>query len=385
MNITELQSSINLIIKDIKDHGKYPKECEIDYKKELKIDSNKSNEENFLINFFKDILAFTNGNGGTILLGFQEDMVNSSINDIGLDDKNIQILSSLDISEIAKKISKYTKVEPCIDIQTFNISSRVFYYILIEKSNQVLISSVDIVDYKIKLGQVWYRNSGKNCEANESTSKINNFIQIKANETSKEFMTIWSNLLPEMIDINPKEVLILNVADQKVYGFNKKGGKLDGGRIEVDDKSDTFKIILESIQEGEIGKISNTEGKPIFRIVGDKVDGGDPLTTASKKVKTATKYNFNNQEFKDCLVYLGYTTTKKINTSINIKPDPEITELGRDYIFRICTNQSEERHDLRVSSACTSKIIDLVSNEFNHHAIFGKTLSITRINKIKKP
>ena len=30
-------------------------------------------------------------------------------------------------------------------------------------------------------------------------------------------MEIWSNLLPEMVDINPKEVLILNPVQNKVY------------------------------------------------------------------------------------------------------------------------------------------------------------------------
>ena len=41
-------------------------------------------------------------------------------------------------------------------------------------------------------------------------------------EKSKEFMEIWSKLLPEMVDINPREVLILNPMQNKVYGFNSK-------------------------------------------------------------------------------------------------------------------------------------------------------------------
>ncbi|CAK8713548.1 hypothetical protein GKODMF_05125 [Candidatus Electrothrix gigas] len=35
-------------------------------------------------------------------------------------------------------------------------------------------------------------------------------------------MEIWSKLLPEMVDINPREVLILNPLQNKVYGFNGK-------------------------------------------------------------------------------------------------------------------------------------------------------------------
>lgn len=33
-------------------------------------------------------------------------------------------------------------------------------------------------------------------------------------------MEIWSKLLPEMFDINPREVLILNPKNNTVYGYN---------------------------------------------------------------------------------------------------------------------------------------------------------------------
>ncbi len=377
MNIEELKKSVTQIIENIKNGIGYPKECEIDYKRELNIDPNKSGIDNFLINFFKDILSFANGNGGYILIGIEEDKQAGKYHDIGLDEKNLKLLSSLDIHKIVENISGHVKAEPSLDVQAFNMCGREFYYLLIEKSPEVLIPNKDIPEYKIKSGEIWYRNSGGNCHANTATSKINTFIQIKANEKSKDFMTIWSNLLPEMIDINPKEVLILNVADQKVYGFNKKGGKLDGGTIEVDDKSDTFKIILKSIQEGEIGKISNTEGKPMFRIVGDMVDGGDPLTGASEKIKNIVKYYFTNKELRDCLYYLGYTTIKNILHEAS-DSFTGITDNGKNYIFRICIHQSKGKYALRLSSACVENIINLVKDESKHTDIFSKVLSIPK-------
>ena len=47
-------------------------------------------------------------------------------------------------------------------------------------------------------------------------------------------MEIWSKLFPEMVHINPREVLILNPAQNKVYGFNSKEKTLSGSDIEID-------------------------------------------------------------------------------------------------------------------------------------------------------
>jgi len=383
MTITNLKNLVTDIISDIRDNAKYPKESDIDFKHLLNIDATKDSTENFLMNFFKDIISFANGNGGILFLGFKEDKSIGVISDDGLNQESLEVVNKLDLSEISKKIAGLTKVQPQIDLQAFHIGNRKFAYLLVEKSTQVIVSNSDKPEYKIKKGQIWYRNSGGNIEANESTAKITSFIQVKANEASKEFMTIWSRLLPEMIDINPKEVLILNVADQKIYGFDKSGGKLAGGKIEVEDKSDTFKIILEKIQAGDIGGISQDDGKPLYRIVGDIVDGGDPISEATKKVKSQIKYSFSNQDYKDCLFYLGYITNKKIKPTIYTKNDPEITENGKEFVFRICTNQSQSKHDLRLSSDCTDKITELVKYESKHIQIFSRILPKPRNPVIK--
>ena len=105
-------------------------------------------------------------------------------------------------------------------MQPFQITTRKFYSLQIQKSNDTLIPQNNFPDYKLIKGDIYYRDSAKTEHANSSSSEFNRFLQIKANEKSKEFMTIWSNLLPEMVNINPKEVLIVNPNENKIYGFN---------------------------------------------------------------------------------------------------------------------------------------------------------------------
>lgn len=45
-------------------------------------------------------------------------------------------------------------------------------------------------------------------------------------------------MLPEVFDINPKEILILNPQQGKVYGYNSKNKVLASTDIEIDNKED---------------------------------------------------------------------------------------------------------------------------------------------------
>ena len=45
-------------------------------------------------------------------------------------------------------------------------------------------------------------------------------------------------MLPEVFDINPKEILILNPQQGKVYGYNSKNKVLTSTDIEIDNKED---------------------------------------------------------------------------------------------------------------------------------------------------
>lgn len=101
-----------------------------------------------------------------------------------------------------------------------------------------MIPKNNFLDYDLKKGDVIYRGTGGIIRANDKTSEFNTFIETKVNEKNKEFMQIWSGLLPEVFDINPKEILILTPQQGKVYGYNSKNKVLASTDIEIDNKED---------------------------------------------------------------------------------------------------------------------------------------------------
>ena len=270
MTLRDLKEHVEQTITALRDHGKFPKENNLyDYKLKLNLYGLTDSLEIFVRNFAKDILSFSNGNGGIVLLGINEDKTTGELGDVGLDKENLEHLGKIDLSYLSQKFEKICKVGLDIDLQIFQLGTRKFYFILIAKQNQVVIPVSDFPDYGLKKGEIVYRVSGKNEIANQSAQEFNRFLQVKSNEKSKEFMEIWSKLLPEMFDINPREILIINPKSNRVYGFNGKDNVLSGSDIEID-KSDggVFNIILNAISAGEIGKISDNEGKPLYKIVG---------------------------------------------------------------------------------------------------------------------
>ncbi|MFK2332056.1 RNA-binding domain-containing protein [Bacteroides fragilis] len=186
MTLNELKEQIILTIRDLKDHGVFPKENHLyDYKKELNFFGINDALEIFMRNLAKDILSFSNGNGGIIILGIEENTATGKLNDTGLDSKNLDLLTKIDLNLITQKFEKITKTGVNIDLQSFQLGTRQFYYLLIEKQNQVLIPINDFNDYKIKKGEILYRASSKNEIANHSTQDFNRFLQIKSNEKIK--------------------------------------------------------------------------------------------------------------------------------------------------------------------------------------------------------
>ncbi|WP_300688729.1 ATP-binding protein [Chryseobacterium sp.] len=197
MNLEILVSEVLKIIENIKNHGNFTKENNfIDYKLKLNHYGITDETDIFLKNFAKDILSFANNNGGIILIGFDEDPTTKQISDAGLNQVDVDIFSKIDLNKITQKFDSITKCTIKTDLQQFQIGARKFYYILIEKNNDVTIPITDFIDYKLKKGEIIYRVSGKNETANENSHKLNSFLQLKANEKSKEFMEIWSKLLP---------------------------------------------------------------------------------------------------------------------------------------------------------------------------------------------
>lgn len=378
MNLKELKEVAEIAITNLKDHGKFPKENELyDYKMELNFFGITDSTEIFLRNFAKDILSFGNSHGGIILLGIKEDKTTGKKEDIGLDDKNLLLLDKIDLNDITQKFEKIAKIGIDIDLQSFQSGTRKFYCLIIGKQNQVLIPVDDFPDYKLKKGDIIYRSSSKNKVANQNTQEFNQFLQVKANEKNKEFMEIWSKLLPEMFDINPREVLIINPKNNKVYGYNGKDNKLASSDIDID-KSETgvFNIILRAISAGEIGKISDNEGKPLYKIVGE-VKSLSPrdfihFSTLHDEVEKAAKYKISSVQLKQALKYLGWVNDDKFK--VDNCAQGTIDDKFNEYIWDERLDTIKDSHKVVFSKEAVKKVLELIDDSNLHITVFKRNL-----------
>lgn len=380
MNLQSLNIEVNSIIDDIKNQGIFKKENDfIDYKKELNHFGLSDETEIFFRNFAKDIISFTNNKGGVILIGFTEDKNTGIINDTGLYQTDLDVLTKLDLNKVHQKLDSITKCNFGIDLQQFQISSRKFYFLLIEKNNDVTIPLKDFPDYKLNKGEIIHRISGKNETANENSQKINRFLQIKANEKSKEFMEIWSKLLPEIFDINPKEILMINPKTNMIYGYNQKDKNLSGSEIDVDkSEAGAFNIILSAISAGEIGKITDTEGKPLYKIVGE-IKTSAPrnsisLSTLEAEAKKKSSYNFSNVQLKMVIKFLGWTNSETF--TIKSPSDNQINDNYKEYIWIENIDTIKGTKKIVFSKEAIDPIITTINEIKNHESIFGKNLSL---------
>lgn len=371
-----LKSKVERIIKNIKDNGDFPNENNhLDYKVTMNLSESKKPHEMFLMNFAKDIISFANSDGGIVLLGIKENKALGIYEDNGLDSSVIEILDKIDLNDVSQAIEKIVKTTILVDLQKFKISTRTYYYILIEKSNQVIVPVLDAKESKIYKGNIYYRMSGKNEQANKSTSDFNRFLQLKANEKSKEFMEIWSKLMPEMFEINPREVLILNPLQNKVYGFNGKDNILSETDVEIDKNDDgVFNIILNAISAGEIGKITTNEGKPLYKIVGEIVNDKDrvSLSNIEVAVKSKTNYKFNNVQLKQVIAYLGWVSNA--NFKIN---DPDLSVLCEgfsEYIWLETVDSIKGSKKITFSTEAVNPIVVIINNSQLHQDVFKKDL-----------
>lgn len=379
MNLSLLSEEVKSIIEEIKNQGIYKKENDfIDYKRELNHFGLTDENEIFLRNFLKDILSFANNKGGIILIGFAEDKTNGNIDDIGLKQNDLDLFNKIDLNKIHQKLDSITKCNFGLDLQQFQISSRKFFYLLIEKNNDVTIPLKDYPDYKLSKGEIVHRISGKNETANENSQKINRFLQIKANEKSKEFMEIWSKLLPEIFDINPKEILMINPKSNMIYGYNQKDKNLTGSQIDVDKSEEgAFNIILNAISAGEIGKISDTEGKPLYKIVGE-IKTATPrdfisLSTLQSEVAKNAKFNFSNPQIKMVFKYLGWTNSSTFQ--IERPSENLINEEFKEFIWIENLDTIKGTKKIVFSKNAIEPILTVINDKKVHQKVFNKLLS----------
>ncbi len=376
MTIKELREQVLETIKNIKDNGLFPKENNIyDYKLQLSFYEEIDEIEIFMRNFAKDIFSFSNGNGGIILLGIKEDKATGTLEDVGLDFKNLELLKKIDINKISQKFEKISKIGVTIDLQEFRLGTRKFYYLLIEKQNQIIIPINEFLNYNLKKGEIIYRTSSKNETANNSTQEFNRFLQLKANEKNKEFMAIWSKLLPEIFEINPREILIINPKYNKIYGFNGKENILSSSEIEIDkpEENGVFNIILNAISAGEIGKITNNEGKPLYKIVGEIRSNNSRLSismaTLEREVLKICKFKFTNLQLKSVIFYLGWVTKEKFK--IDNPTEGTINEKFNEFIWVDIVDEIKKTKKIVFSSTAVQILGDAINNEDIQSKIFG--------------
>lgn len=382
MYIRELKEKFQDIKNQIVDHGNYQKENQfLDYKKEMSINSSKNEIENFLTNFLKDILSFANSDWWILLLWFEEDWKSWIITDIWLNTENLDLIEKIDWNLLSQQINSITWQNCNFDFEKFNIASRIFYAFLISKSDEILIPNKDCKDYwNVKKWNIYHRIWSTNTLANENGSTFNSFLQIKANEKSKEFMEIWSNLLPEMVDINPKEVLILNPVQNKVYWFNWKTNTLSWTEIDVvKDHNDVFNIILQSIKAWDIGKITSDKWKPLYRIVWDINQQRDytSLSSIIDWVKKVSWLNISSNDIKIVMYDLGWVNDKKFKVMLQDKTLIDFIE-NDAYLWFEQTDSLKKRGKIVFNPA----IIDIIVNKLNEEWYQEKKLWKC-LNKIK--
>lgn len=386
MTLNDLQKEVKKFIEKYRENGFYPKENKnFDYKKELNLYGLGEDKalDIFLRNFWKDILSFSNSDGGIIILGMKENLSTGQLDDIGLQQDNLKILSSLDPNDIIQKLKSISQVGINIEIQHFQISSRKFYYILIEKSFDVLFPIKEFKEYDIKKGVIYFRLSGKNQIVNESSSEFNRFLQIKANEKNREFMEIWTKLLPEMFDINPREILMINPNTNKIYGFNKKDGVLSSANIDIDKENEEngiFNIILNAISAGNIGKISDTEGKPLYKLVGTITKKDSiPLSTFHEQIKEKSIYTISQPQLKMVMKYLKWITSESFEVE---KPSIDLINTQfNNYVWIDNINTLKGKSKVVFSEDGIKEVLVVIEDIKTHIPIFRKPLKLKVIKK----
>ena len=383
MEIKVLNEKAVKIMTDFIKNWSLPKENHnIDYKKQLNISDSYNETENLLINLWKDIISFANSEGGIIFLWFEENKSTWKIQEIWLSEDNLEVLGKIDLNNVEQQLQKICKWSTSLDLKLQNIWTKKFYYFIIEKSSNTLIPINDKKEYKLNKWEIWYRVSWKNEKANSWTSEFNRFIQVKANEKSKEFMQIWSNLLPEMVDINPKEVLILNPNENKVYWFNNKDYELAGVDIEVSsDEWNIFNIILETIKSWDIWKITTDEWKPIYKIVWELKEKWQnehiQLTTLTNEVQKLTQYNISQTHIKQLCHYLNWVSTEKFNVIIkNDSDEKNINKIHNDFIWVEVFDAWTANKKIVFSKNAIIELSKIIENKNLHIEIFAKNLNI---------
>jgi hypothetical protein len=242
-------------------------------------------------------------------------------------------------------------------------------------------ASHPFLTYNIKAGEVTYRKASTNIQANKDSADFNTFIQIKANEKSKEFMEIWSKLLPQIFDINPRDILIVNPKQNTVYGYNAVGNSLSEGPVDIEQSKDgVVSIVLNAISAGEVGKISDQEGKPLYKFVGDVYQNRLKLhmTGLQRAVDKESLYKVYNSQLKEIMHHLGWVTDpsfKMVDCPIGV-----VNTEHSKYIWIETTNELPKRTKVKFSPDGVPILLSVIEDEGIQQQIFDKILPLREEN-----
>jgi hypothetical protein len=165
-----------------------------------------------------------------------------------------------------------------------------------------------------------------------------------------------------------------------VYGFNSRDNTLSGGDIEIQAENNVFNIILQSIKAGDIGKIVDNEGKPVYKIIAEtkRIKAPIPVTTVFKYLTQETGYKFNIEDIK----------TLAYNQKWVSVPDFKITEFDEnilkseyaDFVWSEVTNASTKSKRVVFSEDAQLELLNFIKKITHNDLISILKRNITKTN-----
>lgn len=196
-------------------------------------------------------------------------------------------------------------------------------------------------------------------------------------------MQIWSSLMPEVFDINPKEILIINPHQNKVYGYNSKNNILESTDIEIDNQENApINIILNAISAGEIGKITTDEGKPIYKLIGEinlkteKTKEFTSMKTIHEKIREKSKYNISNIQLKCVMKYLGWVSNENFN--ILHPKSSDLNDCFSDLIWIETIDDLKGGKKIVFSPKAVDALLEVVEDSSKHKKVFNDLLKLRK-------
>lgn len=149
---------------------------------------------------------------------------------------------------------------------------------------------------------------------------------------------------------------------------------MSSSEIDIDQtENGIFNIILNAISAGEIGKISNDEGKPIYKIVGE-LKSKTPrdfiyFSSLTEKVKQKTNFNFTTNQLKFVFKYFKWINDENLPIE-----NPDETKLNKEFNQFIWIETLDKTHKVVFSENAIEPLALAINEKTNHQTIFGKLL-----------